>query len=73
MKNKTSFDPQTKNDQQIDLFTVRAKLFQRRHTLASWSRANGYLTGTVYNAISGRRTGAMSRRIVTTLLSELAL
>jgi hypothetical protein len=73
MNKSSSHKTRIKDDQQIDLLAVRVALLKRRHTIASWAREMGVLTGTLHNALTGRRTGTMSRRIVKTVRRELGI
>jgi hypothetical protein len=63
----------TKDEQPVDPFAVRMKLYERHHTMASWADAHQVHRATLYNAIRGIRRGPYSRRIVHTLRLELGL
>ncbi len=52
---------------------IRAAFVLRGTSLSSWAANNGYSPQLVFMAISGRRRGEMSRRIVSELKEELGL
>ena len=56
----------------VDMNAVRSHFVARGSSLFAWSRERGYVLETVRQAIKGQRRGPHSRKIINTLLKELA-
>lgn len=70
MKSNSSAEAQKKPLNKAELMKVRGMCLMQGTTLYDWFEANGYIPSTSYNAVVGRRSGPVSRRILAAVREE---